>query len=271
MTNKQVDLHLHTIASDGTWTAAQAVQAALTAGLGVMAITDHDSIASVAEGQKLALAAGIEFHTGTEMCSTYEGHCFHILGYDFDITNQQMLEHLDYNTRLLEQKDEDSIKLLEDKGWPVTLKEYHSYAFDRSRGGFKSLMYLIDKGLCKDVRDFFGRIFTKENALDFPVFPTIEETIATIHAAGGKALLAHSASQFHGPGLTATLESLGDKPFDGFECYHTGHNAEDTAALVKYCQERKLLISGGSDCHGRFVDGRIIGQPKIFTDNIKLK
>lgn len=270
MRGKLVDLHLHTIASDGSWTAKETVEEALKTGLGTMAITDHDSVASVAEAKNLATREGIKFYTGTEMCSTFNGHCFHILGYDLDIENKILLEHLAYNTYLLEKKDEDSIILLEKLGWPVSLKEYNAYEYDRTRGGFKSLMYLIDKGLCKDMRDFFTRIFTKENALDFPTFPTIEETIATIHGAGGKALLAHAASSFHGPGLTKTLEALGDKPFDGFECYHTAHNEEDTKMLLQYCTEKGLLISGGSDCHGRLGDGRIMGKPAIFEENIKL-
>ncbi len=268
---RRVDLHLHTIASDGSWTAKELVEAAQGAGLGIMSVTDHDSIASVAEAAALAREAGIEFHNGTEICSTYEGHCFHILGYDFSLENKVLQEHLAHNTRLLEKTDEDSIIFLAQKGWPVSLDEYGAYAYDPKRGGFKSLMYLIDKGLCRDIKDFFARIFIKENNLDFPVFPSIEEAIASIHSAGGKAFLAHAASQFHGPGLDKTLAALGDKPFDGFECYHTGHNEEDTATLVRYCHERGLLISGGSDCHGRLVDGRIIGKPEIYANDIKLK
>jgi len=93
MIPSRVDLHLHTIASDGTWTAKEVVEHAQKVGLGVMAITDHDSVASVAEGKSLAESAGIKFHTGTEICSTFQGHCFHVLGYDIDINNKQLLEH----------------------------------------------------------------------------------------------------------------------------------------------------------------------------------
>lgn len=267
---RQVDLHLHTLASDGTWTPEETVAAAQKAGLGIMAITDHDSVKSVAAGQKAAQNIGIEFHTGTEICSTYQNHCFHILGYDIDIYNQELLDHLARNEQLLEQKDEDSISILAEEGWPVSLAEYRNYQYDRKRGGFKSLLYLVDKGLCKDVRDFFARIFTKERHLEFPVFPSIEETIKIIHRAGGKAFLAHSASDFHGPGLDVTLHALGNKPFDGFECYHTGHSMEDTATLVRYCHEHHKLISGGSDCHGKFVDGRIIGKPIIYENEIRM-
>ena len=71
-----------------------------------------------------------------------------------------------------------------------------------------------------------------------------------IHAAGGVALCAHAASSFHGPGLAATLLELAKEDFDGFECYHSGHSREDTAALLTYCRQHQLLVSGGSDCHG---------------------
>jgi predicted metal-dependent phosphoesterase TrpH len=268
--NRRVDLHIHTIASDGSWTPRQAVDAAKKAGLGVMAVTDHDSVDSVAAAREAAREAGIVCYTGVEICSTYEGHCFHILGYGMDIDHPLFREHLAYNTELLERTDEEAIGKLGREGWPVSIEEYRAYRYDPARGGFKALFYLVDKGLCRDVKDFFSRIFVKERGLDFPVFPTIEETVATIHQAGGVALLAHPASHFHGPGLRETLHAVSKKPLDGFECYHTAHNKPDTAALVEFCREHHKLISGGSDCHGRFVDGRIIGQPVILEDQIHL-
>lgn len=268
--NRKVDLHLHTIASDGSWTPREAVLAAKKAGLGIMAVTDHDSLGSVAPVMKLTPKEGIEVIAGVEMCSTYEGRCFHILGYGFDCSNPILLAHLAHNRRLLEETDERAIGILSEEGWPVSIKEYRAYVYDPRRGGFKALFYLIDKGLCRDVKDFFSRIFIKKRGLDFPVFPSIEETVATLHKAGGVALLAHAASHFHGPGLARTLEAVGEKPLDGFECYHPAHSKEDTKTLLAYCQQHHKLISGGSDCHGRFVDGRIIGHPDIHESEIRL-
>lgn len=107
--NRKVDLHLHTIASDGSWTPREAVLAAKKAGLGIMAVTDHDSLGSVAPVMKLAPKEGIEVIAGVEMCSTYEGRCFHILGYGFDCSNPILLAHLAHNRRLLEETDERAI------------------------------------------------------------------------------------------------------------------------------------------------------------------
>lgn len=238
----QVDLHIHSTASDGTWTPPEVVAAALAAGLGAIAVTDHDSVANVAATHELAVAAGLKFIPGAEICSTKDDFCFHILGYGIDVTNKRLLD----------------------------FEEFLRYDYDRRRGGWKALAFLQDKGLCGDVNDFFSRIFTKEHDLGFPVFPSIKEVVDAIHAAGGVALCAHAASSFHGPGLAATLLELAKEDFDGFECYHSGHSREDTAALLTYCRQHQLLVSGGSDCHGSFVPSRALGRPFIDSSDLNL-
>ena len=135
---------------------------------------------------------------------------------------------MQHNEALLEQKDVDSIHLLARDGWPVDEAEFARYTYDRRRGGWRALAYLIDKGLCTGVGDFFKRIFTPEHVLGFPEFPPISEVIAAIHAAGGAALCAHAASGFHGPGLERVLNILRTEKFDGFECYHSNHSEEGT-------------------------------------------
>ena len=240
----KIDLHIHSTASDGTWTPQELVEAAKNAELKVIAVTDHDSVANVVQVQKLAETQGITCLSGVEICATKDNFCYHILGYGIDIENRALLKLLHHNEELLDQKDEDSIKNLIDRNWKLNLQEFTDYRYDRRRGGWKSLAFLQDQGLCGDVHDFFARIFTKENDLGFPSFPSIKEVIETIHAAGGVALLAHAASSFHGPGLESVLLDLKDEKFDGFECYHSGHSAEDTKTMLEYCKENNFLISG---------------------------
>ena len=196
----QVDLHIHSTASDGTWTPPEVVAAALAAGLGAIAVTDHDSVANVAATHELAVAAGLKFIPGAEICSTKDDFCFHILGYGINVTNKRLLDLLEHNERLLNSKDDESIKMLIERGWPLDFEEFLRYDYDRRRGGWKALAFLQDKGLCGDVNDFFSRIFTKEHDLGFPVFPSIKEVVDAIHAAGGVALCAHAASSFMGRG-----------------------------------------------------------------------
>ncbi len=266
----RADLHVHTTASDGTWTPQELITEAQKIGLGALAVTDHDSIANVAEAGRLAKIAGIKFLPAAEICSTKANLSFHILAYGIDINNKPLLELLHYNEQLLAQKDVDSIALLEKEGWSVSSKEFATYNYDRRRGGWRALAYLIDKGLCTGVNDFFKRIFTPEHDLGFPIFPAISEVIKVIHGAGGVALCAHAASGFHGPGLEKVMNLLADEAFDGFECYHSGHNEEGTARLLAHCRKHNLLISGGSDCHGTFVPNRNLGEPYVNTNMLCL-
>lgn len=266
----RADLHIHTTASDGTWTPAELISEAQRAGLGLIAVTDHDSVANVAEAGRLAAEAGIQLIPGAEICSTKENLSFHILGYGIDITNKPLLELMQHNEALLEQKDVDSIHLLARDGWDVDEEEFARYTYDRRRGGWRALAYLIDKGLCTGVSDFFQRIFTPEHDLGFPTFPSIAEVISAIHGAGGVALCAHAASGFHGPGLEKVMDLLRVEKFDGFECYHSNHSEEGTQRLLQHCKKHGLFISGGSDCHGMFVPSRHLGEPYVDTGMLNL-
>lgn len=266
----RADLHIHTTASDGTWTPQEVITKALQKNIKVLAITDHDSVQNVHLASQLAKSSGIRFLPAAEICSTKGDLSFHILAYGIDIANKNLLDLLKHNEQLLVQKDLDSIVMLERAGWNVSSKEFADYTYDRRRGGWRALAYLIDKGLCTGVNDFFQRIFTEEYDLGFPEFPSIDEVVKTIHAADGVAICAHAASGFHGPGLVKVMDLLQQENLDGFECYHSSHNKENTAYLVDYCQQNNLLISGGSDCHGTFVPGRNLGEPFIDTDMLRL-
>ncbi len=270
MDRLRCDLHIHTTASDGTWTPTELVSEAQKISLGVIAVTDHESIANVAKTVELARKEGIVVIPGVEISATEDGNSVHILGYGIDVDNQALLELLAYNNKLLEDKDDDSIRTLIDAGWDIAWEEYEQYVHNPSRGGFKSLSYLEDKGLCSGVADFFGRIFTAENNLSFPDFAPITRVIETIHGAGGLAFLAHGASSFHGRCLEDTLENISQYNFDGYECFHSAHSLEATATLVRYCQQHNKLISGGSDCHGSFTPSRKLGRPQIYTNDLLL-
>ncbi|MBQ9698920.1 MAG: PHP domain-containing protein [Acidaminococcaceae bacterium] len=266
----RADLHIHTTASDGTWDPSQVVEAVSRTGIQFFAISDHDSVANVEATRILAKQYGLCFISGVELNSTKDGHNYHILGYGIDIKNKILLELCRHNQSLLEQKDDDSIRNLIARGWPLSMEEFAGYTYNLHRGGWKALAYLQDKELCRDVNDFFKRIFTAENDLGFPDFPSIAEVVKVIHEAGGIAICAHLASDFHGAGMQEYLPRLVNENLDGFECYHSGHSPESSKLLAHFCRRHKLYISGGSDCHGSFVPTRHLGIPVIDTEMLYL-
>ncbi len=266
----KVDLHIHTTASDGSWTPQELVAAAVRENIGIIAVTDHDSVVNVEETQRLAKDAGIICLGGVEVNSTKDGNNIHVLAYGADLRNKNLRELLRHNEALMEADDVKIVAMAAAAGYAADPAEFVDYTYDRRRGGWRSLAYLIDKGVCFDVKDFFKRIYLPENQLSFPIFPAVEEVIAAIHEAGGAAVCAHAASSFHGPGLEALLETLAEESFDGFECYHSCHTAEGMQTLLELCRRRGYFITGGSDSHGSFTADRYLGQPEVRLRDIYL-
>ncbi|MEN6413028.1 MAG: PHP domain-containing protein [Veillonellales bacterium] len=266
----KVDLHIHTTASDGTWSAEKLTEEVKKAGIDLFSVTDHDTVANTAAAQQAAAAAGLAFLAGVELTSTIRDQSFHILGYGIDPLSEPLRKLAEHNTVLMEETDRDSIKKLIDDGFLIDYDEYCRYQHEPARGGWKSLSFLIDKGFCRDIHDFFTNLFTAERNIVWPAFPSPSTVIQVIKKAGGKAVLAHPGSGFHGSCLEETLDFFAGETIDGVECFHPGHDTVVTRQAVDWCNRYHLLITGGSDCHGDFVAERHLGQPEIYFGQLRL-
>lgn len=266
-----VDLHIHTNASDGTWSPVELVYELKKNNISIFAVTDHDTVKNIAETKRLAKENGLLFLHGAEFSSTFLGEWFHILGYGFDLENKGIKDLMAYNQRLMEEKDEKSIKFLIEKGFGLDYKEFESYKHENKRGGWKALNFLIDKGICRDVYEYFNVIFTKDIKAPLPVFCSPEIVIDKIKKAGGVPVLAHPSYGESSLKLEFVLKSFIDMGISGVECYHPNHSEQVTRQLVKYCDENDLIITGGSDCHGSFITKRALGKPRTLFTQIKLK
>ncbi|MCX7781308.1 MAG: PHP domain-containing protein [Negativicutes bacterium] len=266
----RADLHIHTAASDGSWTASELILKLKTAAIKLFAVTDHDSTANLAETAALAKDAGLCFIPGVEVCSTLKGHTFHILGYGIDPEAPGLKRLLRHNTALMEEADQASIRKLIAAGFRIDYDEYLAYQHNPARGGWKSLSFLTDKGFCRDINDFFANLFTPERGICFPEFPAPGEVISVIKEAGGAPVLAHPGSDFHGPALEETLTFFAREEIAGIECFHPGHDEQTALRAAAWCRRRGLLITGGSDCHGGFVPERRLGIPFITAADLEL-
>lgn len=266
----RVDLHTHTDASDGCDNPRSLLTKAQAIGLGMIAVTDHDSVGNVQAMLDLAPKYGIKILSGVEISSTKCDKDFHILAYNIDVKNKTLLEVIAYNNQTLMEKDVDTIKRLQELGWPVSELAYHAYQAPSGIGGWQALNYLQNQGLCSGVHDFFARIYVKENGLGFPTFIKPSEVIAAIHGAGGVAVLAHAGSSFHGLGLEMPFAVFENEKLDGYECYHPGHSTKITEILLEHCATRGLLTTAGSDYHGNFAPGRDLGVPKVYVKQLNL-
>jgi 3',5'-nucleoside bisphosphate phosphatase len=266
----KADLHLHTSASDGTWTPEALIKNIINAGIGLFAVTDHDSIENTVKAQRLIQGTDLRYIRGVEISTTENGRVFHILGYNIDPENKSLSEILQLNRNNIENRDEKSIKILAAMGRPVSLDEYLAYKNNPERGGWKALNYSIDKGLCETYKDFFGLFGDKRNGLGIEGCARPDAAISAIKAAGGIPVLAHPGARLYGDNPQEHVSIAVEMGIEGVECFHPENNTETTGYCLGYCRRKNLYITGGSDCHGAFVKERWLGKPDIDLDKLVL-
>ena len=190
-----------------------------------------------------------------------------LLAYGFDLENEGLRELASANNAQLAGSSDEAIRLLASLGHPVSFEDYARYSWDRRRGGWKGLNYLIDLGICKDVHEYF-RIFD-EIGHPQAEFPLVEEVVNCVHQASGVVVLAHPGANFYNGVDIERLDLLVEMGVGGLECFSFHHDEATTRGFLQYCRSRNLLVTGGSDCHGGFA-GRAIGVPPVSAGDLRL-
>ena len=244
------DLHMHTTASDGRCTPRELVDRASAAGVTIMAVTDHDTTASVAEVQALAQSRGVEAHAGIEITAVEDGRDIHVLGYFLNPEEPRLIEFLRVQRETRVKRVHVIAARLAELGVPIDLKELLDEAqrnLGRSIGRPQVARALQRAGHVTDTKEAFDRFLSNDGPafVSRPGSPP-DVVIGIIHRAGGVASLAH-------PGRTridSRIKALAIAGLDALEVYHSDH---DEAAVQRYhrmASDLGLLMTGGSDFHG---------------------
>ncbi|CAN5764743.1 PHP domain-containing protein [soil metagenome] len=254
-----VDLHMHSTASDGSRAPADVVRAAKDAGLLAIALTDHDSVAGLAEAQAAGRELGVRIVNGVEL-SAVEGEAeTHLLGLhlrDAIVIARELAGLRDMRERRGQQIVDKLVAL----GVQVTFDDVLAQAGGGAVGRPHVARALVADGWATDVRDAFDRYLGAGK----PAYVAKDQlgmgdAIAMIHAAGGLAVLAHP-----GPaGTRERLVALAALGMDGVEVKHPGHSPSDTARLNTLALQLGLVVSGGSDWHGAADGPRTIGMMQV--------
>jgi 3',5'-nucleoside bisphosphate phosphatase len=265
----RADLHIHTIASDGCWEPERVVAEVRARSIELFAVTDHDTIASVAPVEALAREAGLAFLRGVEVSSWLGEHYFHILAYGFEPDTASFSALLGENRAKMLESNREVVHDLIARGYRIDPEDFEAYSYDRSRGGWKALNFLIDRGFCTGVKDYFGALEIGMSKV-FRTFPHPAEAIAVIREAGGVPVLAHPGSTLRDVGVSAeTLQPLLDFGIGGVECYHRYNDEVTTRFCLDWCARHTLVTTAGSDCHGGLVN-RELGFPPTDTADLRL-
>lgn len=269
--NCKLDMHIHSSASDGTWSPEMIIDEIKKADVQLFSLTDHDSFENVEKTKKIIFNEQLNFIPGIEISSTFNGNLYHILAYGTDNTNEKLRVILERNRLLLEEKDDKAIKHLIKDGNDIDFDEYMNYKYTSDRGGWKALNYLIDKGYCKDVSDYFTRLFVGKMDIQFPIFTNTIKVVNVIKEAGGVAVLAHPYYVDMDIDVDKRLGTLKEIGIQGVECFHPNHSKQRMAECAKWCRDNNLIITAGSDCHGEFIPKRKIGMMNVTVEDVMLK
>lgn len=265
----RTDLHIHTTASDGRWTPRQLVEHIQSTEIRLFAVADHDILAGAIQAAELARQANLAFIPAVEISTKINTDGYHILAYGVDTNNVILNQLLAANQKRLNWADDELLRRLAQAGYPIDLAAYDDYQNDRTRGGWKSLNFLIDVGLCRDAKDFFENLFTPF-APPPPDFPHPAQACSIIRAAGGLPVLAHPGTAWYKQGVSEqALAPFIEFGIAGLECYTCHHDQATTQTCLAFCKRHDLLITGGSDYHGGFV-GRQLGVPVINLEDLHL-
>jgi predicted metal-dependent phosphoesterase TrpH len=249
-----IDLHLHTTYSDGRWSAEELLEHLSQEGFGLVAITDHDRVETVASIQQAGIQRSVLVLAGVEISAEWRGQMGDVLCYGFD-PGDAALRSLANRVRQGQKDNAEEVyaELLR-RGYEFPRRqEILSKNAGKLRVAGDCANLLIKHGYLPDwpsafdmIRDAGYREFKADMA----------ETVEIVHRIGGVALIAHPGRgqreprefTFYTPELLDQVRA--EIPIDGIEVYYPTHTPEFVETYLAYAQQHDLLISAGSDSHG---------------------
>ena len=245
-----IDLHLHTTASDGRLSPAQLVARASAAGLTIISVTDHDTVAAIAEVTEVAKGVNIRVVPGIEITAVDDGRDVHMLGYFFDPLSTTLATVLERQRALRVARVREIGEKLAALGMPIDVEAVLLAAAARpgsSVGRPQVAREMVQAGYVTSVQDAFDKWLATGRAAFMPrTGPSPAAIVDTIHEAGGVASIAHPAVTKRDE-LIAPLVAHG---MDAIEVYHSDHSPDAVQLYQGMARRLGALVSGGSDFHG---------------------
>lgn len=249
---QNIDLHVHSNASDGTNTPAELVAYALKKGLSAMALTDHDTVSGVEEALQAAKGTGLCLIPGVELSAEYCGREIHILGLCLDYHSEDFAAYLENVQKIREERNEKMAERLTAHRLPITVEEMKEEYGDAvlTRAHFAKM--LKKKNYVKSYDEAFQRFLGDGRPCYIPRERiTPKEAIALIHQAHGVAVLAHPLLYHLGMReLDELVKYLKEQGLDGMEAIYSMNDGREERRMKALAEKYDLLITGGSDFHG---------------------
>lgn len=274
-----IDLHTHSTASDGKLTPRALVEAAVTCGIGVLALTDHDAIDGLEEAEDAAKNAGIAFIRGVEFEIDWPGigmmekRDFHLLGLGFKHPGESFISIINELKSKREARNKLVVGRMRELGIDADMAEIREECGISYIGRPHFAAYLVARKIVKNPEEAFRKYLGNGKPLYVPKGGvSLERAISAIHESGGLAVIAHPISLYISWGrLPFVLEYLKKFGLDGLEAYHPNTSLRASIRFCKLASDFDLLVSAGSDFHGSSRRDRKLGRVAdglVITDSL---
>lgn len=262
------DLHMHSGFSDGVWRPAKLVRAACHAGLGALAITDHDDVRSFAEAEEAGREHGVRVLSGVEISTRWNGADLHLLAYGFDGGSPGLQRVLGAARTDRRARAARMTERLVELGVGVTMASVEEIAGEAAIGRPHVARALLQAGHVRTIREAFDEYLGDgKPACVQKASVTPAEAVQHVHAAGGVVVVAHPVVT----GGPSELEELLSAGVDGVEVRHSLHGKNSERAFHEFTRTHGLLRTGGSDFHGPGPGGLGVGTvavPREWWDEL---
>jgi 3',5'-nucleoside bisphosphate phosphatase len=267
-----VDLHTHSLASDGTLPPREVVRLADAKHLYAVALTDHDTNEGIAEArQEALLLPKLRFVAGIEVSAVWPRGTLHILGYAFDEQNADLRKMLAAMLAARNDRNPRIIRRLQELGVGISLDDVRAIAAGSDKdksviGRLHIARALVAAGAVRGIDEAFARYLGP----GAPAYVDKErlspkEAIDAIHLAGGVAAIAHPVQLLceNSRQEQVTLASLRKAGAEAIEAYHTDHDARRTRMYLDIARKLGMGVVGGSDFHGSAKNVARVGLPRV--------
>ena len=265
-----IDLHIHSTASDGSFTPAEILDHAQKLNLAAIAITDHDSIDGSRKALQIGIPPSFNFLTGVEISAAHPpffpgSGSFHILGYNIQLDNRDLNQALSKLQDARKNRNPAIIKLLNKLGFQISLEEVNQEVGEGQLGRPHIADVMVKKGFVASINEAFDKYLgTNGPAYVDKYRIECEQAINIIRAAGGVPVLAHPAllNNENDQKLGAFLQNLMKIGLAGIEVYYPGHSPQQIRQYTELAKKYGLLMTGGTDFHGAITPEIKMGSGK---------
>lgn len=246
-----IDLQIHTVHSDGTWTPPALIDHVRSRGFRVIAVTDHDTAAGIDEVKRLGEDADVIVVPGVEATASWHGRLAHVLCYAPDSIGAPLRDLIRGTVERMEANTQGVFDELHRRGYRFPRQaEVLARSGGEPRRPADNATLLVAHGYAPDM-DAAVRMIA--DAGYHIASAPLGDVAAAAHTTGAVAILAHPGRgggeiEDYPPDLLLTM--LEEVPLDGIEAYYPLHTADQTVAYTQLAQEKHLLVSAGSDSHG---------------------